>query len=339
MQIYVIVHSPHAVIIGEVTDRVSFFTMVLKDNQGGRLLKLNNEFTHMPDPDSVLLYSYFKGHGDGLHLAWSRDGFRWKTLNDDQPFIRPETGPEKLMRDPFIRLAEDGTFHLVWTAGWHGRGIGYAFSKDLRSWSTQQWLGVMEHEPHARNCWAPEIFFDETRQEFIIYWASTIPGKFPETDLCGDEGLNHRMYCVTTRDFKTFSETRLFFDGGFNVIDATLVRDGNRYLLFMKDETLIPCEKNIRLSVGDGIFGTFKNISPPITGSYWAEGPSAIKIGGSWIVYFDKYKENRIGAVSSSDLKHWQDISEKVHFPPGAQHGSVSRIGLKRIEHLLMNYA
>jgi len=41
----------------------------------------------------------------------------------------------------------------------------------------------------------------------------------------GEEGLNHRIYGTTTRDFWTFSPTRLFYEPGFNVIDATIVRD------------------------------------------------------------------------------------------------------------------
>lgn len=287
------------------------------------------------DRDYIFLYSYFKGHGDGLHLAWSRDGYVWKALNDDQPFLLPEIGPEKLMRDPFVLLGQDGHFHLVWTAGWHGRGIGYASSPDLITWSSQQWLGVMEHEHGTRNCWAPEIFYDELSGEYIIYWASSIPGRFPQTDHMGDDGLNHRMYCVTTHDFRSFSKAKLFFDAGFNVIDATLVRDGDRYVLFMKDETLNPCQKNIRLSVSDKIFGGFKEVSPPLTGSYWAEGPSAIKLNGSWIVYFDKYKLNRIGAVISGDLLHWQDISDQVEFPSGAQHGSAIKVPLDMLSHLL----
>ena len=151
----------------------------------------------------------------------------------------------------------------------------------------------------------------------------------------GDEGLNHRMYCVTTPDFKTLSETKLFFDGGFNVIDGTLVKDGDRYLLFMKDETLIPCQKNIRMAFSHQIFGGFEKVSPPITGTYWAEGPSAIKIAENWIVYFDKYKLNQIGAVRSTDLNEWHDISGQLHFPPGAQHGSVVKIPFVRVKHLL----
>jgi hypothetical protein len=285
--------------------------------------------------EELFLFSYFKAHGDGLYLAWSEDGFIWHGLNDEKSFITGETGPEKLMRDPFLLPGQDGWFHLVWTAGWNGKGIGYARSRDLLSWSAQHFLGVMGHEPLARNCWAPEIFYDTQREEYIIYWASTIPGKFPETDEMGDDGFNHRMYYTTTRDFNTFGETRLFFDGGFNVIDATLVKDGDRYVLFMKDETLRPCQKNIRVAISHEIFSGFHDVSPPITGDFWAEGPTAIRIGEMWVVYFDKYKLNKIGAVRSSDLRVWEDISGKVAFPQGAQHGSVARIAFERIKHLL----
>lgn len=285
-------------------------------------------------PERVYLFSYFKGHGDGLHLAWSADGFRWAPLGDDQPFIKGEAGPEKLMRDPFVFPARDGSFHLVWTAGWRGKGIGYSSSLDLLHWTPQRFIGVMEHERDALNCWAPEIFFDEDHAQYILYWATSIPGRFPQTDDTGDEGLNHRMYYTRTRDFKTFDETRLFFDAGFNVIDATLVKDGARYLLFVKDETRSPCQKNIRVAISDDLYSGFGHVSKPLTGAYWAEGPTAIRMDDAWIVYFDKYKLGQMGAVMSRDLVHWQEISSLVHFPPGAQHGSVVKIWLEQIRHL-----
>ncbi len=287
------------------------------------------------DRDSVFLFSYFKGHGDGLHLAWSTDGLYWQAMNDDQPFIRGNAGEEKLMRDPFLLPAEEGVFHLVWTAGWRGNGIGYSSSRDLRNWSPQRFIPVMAHEPLAQNCWAPEIFYLAEKNVYMIYWATSIRGRFPETDKLGDEGLDHRMYCVTTPDFRSFSEPKLFFDGGFNVIDATLVRENEGYLLFMKDETSNPCQKNIRMAVAESLSGGFKDISQPITGEYWAEGPTAIKIGDRWIVYFDKYKVGGIGAVTSRDLTQWEDISDQIRLPSGAQHGSVIRVALERIKHLL----
>jgi len=287
------------------------------------------------DRDPFFLFSYFKGYGDGLHLASSRDGFKWKALNDDRTFITPEAGPEKIMRDPFLLLGKDERFHLVWTAGWKGNGIGYASSSDLINWSPQQFLAVMEHEKDTRNCWAPEIFFDEVMNQYLIYWASSIPGRFPDTDHTGDDGLNHRMYFVSTRDFKNFSEAKLFFDPGFNVIDATVVGDGDRYIMFMKDETLNPFQKNIRVAVSHQLYGGFRPVSPPITGGFWAEGPTAIRIGEDWFVYFDKYKLHEIGGARSSDLRVWEDISNTLHFPPGAQHGSVAKIPFHKVKHLL----
>ena len=131
------------------------------------------------------------------------------------------------MRDPSLVRGPDGTFHLVWTTGWQkDQGFGYAHSKDLVHWSEQRFIPVMEHEPTTVNVWAPELFYDEPNGEFIICWASTIPGRFP--DHLEPHDNNQRMYYTTTRDFKTFAPTKLFFDPGFSVIDCTIVRDGDR---------------------------------------------------------------------------------------------------------------
>ena len=50
------------------------------------------------------------------------------------------------------------------------------------------------------------------------------------------------MYYVTTRDFETFSPTKLFYDPGFNVIDATVVKSGGRYVM-SEGETRHPPQK------------------------------------------------------------------------------------------------
>ena len=86
--------------------------------------------------DKVWLFTYFKGNGeDGLHLAYSRDGLTFIALNNDKSFLTPLVGVSKLMRDPCLIQTNDGTFHMVWTAGWTERGIGYSSSKDLISWT------------------------------------------------------------------------------------------------------------------------------------------------------------------------------------------------------------
>ncbi len=273
----------------------------------------------------ILIFAYFRGHGDGLHLAASVDGYKWVPLHNDHPILTPQIGKECIIRDPCVIWGPDDRFHAVWTAGWNEKGIGYASSPDLVHWSRQVFLPVMEHEAKARNCWAPEIFYHSAENKYIIYWASTVEGKFIETQPFGDDGYNHRIYCVTTADFITFSETRLLYDPGFNCIDANIVADGDSFLMFLKNETLIPPEKNICMTRGNSPY-EFGPVGGPLTPNhYWAEGPTAIKIGNEWLVYFDKYKINEMGAIRSDDLKTWKDVSDEIQLSKGAQHGYVFR--------------
>ncbi len=275
----------------------------------------------------VYLFSYFKGNGeDGLHLAYSEDGYRWQSLRHDSSFLTPTAGKDKLMRDPCIVRSPDGTFHMVWTVSWNEKGIGYAHSKDLIHWSEQQYIPVMEHEKDARNCWAPEIFYDAASKQFMIYWATTITGRYPETQSTKENSYNHRMYYVTTKDFKTFSKTTLLYNQGFNVIDATIQFIDKKYVMFLKDETPEPAQKNIRIATSKYLTKDYSKPGKPITGNYWAEGPTSIKINNQWIVYFDKYRDHQMGAVASSDLENWTDISDKVSFPEGVRHGTVFKI-------------
>jgi hypothetical protein len=286
------------------------------------------------DDDRHYLFSYFVGNGeDGLHLLHSTDGYNWDKVANGKSLLKPEVGQDKLMRDPAMVEGPDGTFHMVWTVSWGERGIGYSSSQDLINWTPQRYLPVMEHEPTARNCWAPEAFYDADNEQFIICWATTIPGKFPETD--GqirrddkDPGYDHRMYCVTTDDFENLSEAKLFYEQGFNVIDATLIRADNRYAMILKDETDRPHrpEKNLRVAFANEAIGPYGSPSAPITGKYWAEGPTAIKIGGKWLVYFDKYTEHKYGMVTSPDLVEWADESDKLQMPAGVRHGTTFEV-------------
>ena len=45
------------------------------------------------------------------------------------------------------------------------------------------------------------------------------------------------------------------------------------------------------------------------------EGPTAIKIGDDYLVYFDAYIVKRYGAMRSRDLATWEDVSNKMTFP------------------------
>jgi hypothetical protein len=100
-------------------------------------------------PADTALFAYFTGNGeDGLRLARSHDGLAWTPVAGGRSFLTPSVG-SRLMRDPSIVQGPDGMFHLVWTTGWWDQGIGIAHSKDLVTWTPQEVLPVMAHEPTA----------------------------------------------------------------------------------------------------------------------------------------------------------------------------------------------
>jgi hypothetical protein len=282
--------------------------------------------------DSVYIFAYFKNNGqDGLHLAYSTDGFTWSALKKDSSFLKPTVAKDKLMRDPCVIRGADGLFHMVWTVSWNDKGIGYANSKDLINWSEQRFVPVMIHEDSARNCWAPEITYDAKRKQYMIYWATTIAGKY-KADPKVENGYNHRMYYVLTKDFNTFSKTNMLYDKGFNVIDATIVPDGKQFVMFLKDETREPVQKNIKIATSKKLNKSYSDASTPITGNYWAEGPTTLRINGGWIVYFDKYRDHKYGAIQSTDLKNWTDVSDKLVMPKGIRHGTIFTLSRKEFE-------
>lgn len=283
----------------------------------------------------VFMFSYFKNNGeDGLHLAYSMDGLKWKALNNNQSFLEPELSKDKLMRDPCIILGPDGKYHMVWTVSWNEKGIGYANSEDLITWSQQKFIPVMQHEKETRNSWAPELFYDDIENQYLIFWASTVSDSFTNTSDQTEDGYNHRMYYTTTKDFDNFSETKLFVEPGFNVIDATIAKNENEYFMIIKDETLLPeAKKSLHILFSGNLYDWNVPFSDAISWS-WVEGPAVTKLGDDWLVYFDQYRKGKFGALKSNDLENWEDISNAISFPDGVRHGTVFKVSKKELSSL-----
>jgi signal transduction histidine kinase len=278
-----------------------------------------------PLPEKCYLFAYFTDESkSGLQLAYSLNGYRWDSLSRGHGVIKPEVGG-KLMRDPCLLAAPDGTFHMVWTAGWTGNYIGYASSKDLVHWSEQRAIPVMSNAPATLNCWAPEIFWDARRTNFLIFWASTMTNQLGSALLA----TNNRIYCTTTRDFQTFSETRLFFDPGYSVLDATMLAEKGRFYLIFKDDQV----NHLRVAVAEDPAGPFGRVSAPLEPGN-VEGPMTFRFGGQIAVCFHQISEARCGAVRTPDLEHWEDISAGMFFPPGSQQGTLLELSGEQLKPL-----
>ena len=111
------------------------------------------------------------------------------------------------------------------------------------------------------------------------------------------------------------------------------VEDGWR--LIVKDETSNPAKKHLRMARGDSPAGPWHDLSPPFTRA-WVEGPTAIKVGDDYLVYFDVYKEQHYGAMRSRDLLTWEDVTDKISLPAGVRHGTIIKVPRALIARLQM---
>ncbi len=188
----------------------------------------------------------------------------------------------------------------------------------------------MGHEPSTVNVWAPELFFDDMRKEFVIIWASTIPFRFAKG--IEEEGNNHRMYAITTKDFNSFTESKLFLDPGFSVIDAVIVKKGVKdYVLVLKDNTRP--NRNLKVAFGNEALGPYTGVSETFSPKL-TEGPTVVKVGKEWLIYFDAYGDKKYSVVKTADFRSFKDVSEEVSIPTGHKHGTIIKVKKSIIRNL-----
>ena len=282
------------------------------------------------------VFAYFKEPGNqGIYLALSRDGYHYTPLNDGNPWIvprDPRSNPKEgeIMRDVFLTRGPDNKFDMVWTWNWTGNSLGYASSPDLMTWSEQKQLPIMKDFPDVNNVWAPEIYWDAKQAKWLIIWSSSMKGS--------EEG--NRIWSSMTADFETFTKPAVFFDPGYVVIDATIFHeDGGPFRLIFKEQSYDPLTYQERVATGPTLEGPWGNISGFINET-WSEGPSAIKVGDTYIVYYDHYRapRARFEAVATKDWKHWTDVTAETSLPAYCKHGSFLKVTEAEAERLLQRH-
>jgi hypothetical protein len=75
--------------------------------------------------------------------------------------------------------------------------------------------------------------------------------------------------------------------------------------------------------------------TPFLFTSFRGNGEDGLHLAWSKDGYFDRYTEHRYGLVTSKDLVHWDDESDKVRFPADHRHGSVVRVSQQILEGLM----
>jgi sucrose-6-phosphate hydrolase SacC (GH32 family) len=269
-----------------------------------------------------------------LHFAYSHDALFWGAIGAGKVFLRSTVGGGSF-RDPHVMLDPSGTYHVVWTTTcvpWadadcvQDHGFGHTTSRDLVTFADPSYIEIPRDQLNVEHVWAPETFYDTASAQYLVSWSSPVDVT-PAAD-------PHGIYYMLTKDFVTFSDPALLYGRpGSDIIDATLVKQGNRYLMFVKAEAA--GQKNVRVLASESLFGSsawLGEVSAPLTGgAYAAEGPSALVSDGRMLLFFDKYAEHSYGALRSrslaglTDPAEWEDISSSV-LSNGLRHGSAIEV-------------
>ena len=300
--------------------------------------------------DSVYLMSFFKPSDQHLFYAWSEDGLHWKDINDGVAVFNAYDNATAL-RDPYVARVTrngEGKFHLVHTWGWDHPAIFHWESDDLINWkatdgttnpeSAKIWLMDGKNgRPTAPNAWAPEFFYEPEEDLFYIYWASrqTIDGRQQE--------VHH--YC-TTRDWREFSVPEVLFYPGYTAIDLTVLKYGDTYYGFYKDERdgkkCIMARTSKSLNPNVDKFDNEVNLFPAY--KTMVEGPETFPVigGKGFMMYFDKFDNSSGLSYAKTDdpsTLSWTQIPDsEVTNPTGVRHGSVQIISRDKLAKILDQY-
>ncbi len=309
-------------------------------------------------------FAYFTGESsqdtEQVHFAASRgnDPLHWDELNGGRPVLRSQYG-ETGVRDPFIiRSPEGDKFFLIATdlqindgRGWgeaqqHGsKYLEIWESTDLVTWSDQRHVKVSPDT--AGMTWAPEATYDPTIGAYVVYWAS-IP--FAADDPDHNNWSHARMWYSTTRDFRTFTEPKVWNDPGRGVIDSTVIKDGDHYYRLTTDEKVIgSCTRDIVLERSRNLRAVDLPTTRPRNwelvddcirtplGTDWVEGPTLFKSndGSKFYAFMDETPNRGYIPFVTDSLSNpnWK-IPAEYSLPRAPRHGTVLPVTKAELERL-----
>ena len=310
------------------------------------------------------LFAYFTGEGtaDGeqIRYALSRgnDPLHWRELNAGKPVLTSTTG-EKGLRDPFvIRSTKGDKFYLIATdlrmyqnssGSWdqvqrHGsKSIMVWESTDLVHWTDQRLVKVSPDS--AGNTWAPEAYWDDELDAYVVFWASKL---YADDDPDHKGNTYNKMLYATTKDFRTFSEPKIWNDPGYSVIDSTVVKYKDEYYRYTKDErdpgSSSPCSKFITGEKSTSLTSTTYDFVADCIGKgamERGEGPTVFKSNteNKWYLFIDEYGGRGYVPFETTDLASgkWTP-STNYQLPASPRHGTVLPVTQQEYDRLLAAY-
>ncbi|NLM49380.1 MAG: hypothetical protein GX196_00310 [Clostridiaceae bacterium] len=330
---------------GTVTrgDKDQKVNVLVTFTNGGYEKSENVEFTvKAKDVYTGYLYVTFGADNtnENLFYCLSRDGVNWVKITDDSTPAAISTKGQGNIRDPQIVRGPEG-LTLVHTNGTPPENWSYgAVSSDsfsiwtsydnLASWDDERIITTIEN---SYTNWAPEIFWDDIRREYIVTVA-----------IRNTENEQHKIYYMTSPDLVHFSEPQVLFNPGYNAIDATIQYENGKYYIFYKNEEakgVYPSSKLVVMAETEDLFDpekyTYYHDRSIFPSSFDIEGPTLFKSldGSKWYAICDFYAGGTPIMWESETLAGpWTQVRYST-IPSGFRHGSVLPITEEEFQAIL----
>lgn len=99
--------------------------------------------------------------------------------------------------------------------------------------------GIKINVDNAGMTWAPEAYWDDSLGAYVVFFSSRMytddTRSTAVTSTNTGYAYNVLLYCIT-RDFKTFTEPVMWQDTNYSRIDSTVIKVGDYYYRFTKNE-------------------------------------------------------------------------------------------------------
>jgi hypothetical protein len=291
--------------------------------------------------NSGFVMAYFKespsgsGSNYGLHLAVSSDSLNWTPLNQNNPVVTPTQGTLGL-RDPFILRKQDGAFEIIATDlngtdfSLQNQFIHVWDSVDLRTFTGYRRVKLHSLPTHS---WAPEAFWDASRNQYAIIYSA-------------NNGTRDVIMVNYTTDFIAITAAQVYFDPGFNVIDADVLVGGGtggatNYLYF-KIANGGSLQGARSSSLNPGSFNAGIYTSSIAHGG--TEAPILVRslTANTWYLWGDTYTPNGVfyaWQTSNIDANAWTAMDQKLYTQPlNSKHATIQPITATEMSNLIAKW-
>lgn len=308
------------------------------------------------------LLTYFSDSTHSLHMATSRDGYTFTSVNNNKPVAAGDTlASQKGIRDPHIYRGPDGAFYIAMTdlhlfgqregyrdTEWERNGDKYDWGNNrgfvlMKSYDLIKWthnnviLNEAFPELKEMGCaWAPQTIYDPGAKKMMLYFTMRM-----------GHGLTKLYYAYTDDDFtKLTTLPRSLFEypnPKIQILDAdiTPMPDGRYCMMYVVQEH----PGGIKMAFSDSINTGYVYNPEWIDAEPGAcEAPNVWKRIGEnkWVLMVDVFSitPHNFGFCETTDFKTFKDIG---HFNEDAmkttnftspKHGAIIQITTKEAERL-----